>query len=54
MDQVLKNHTKVVKKIIPKAKKEITIPSWMNKTSSSDEISDEELQELEKEMEIFN
>jgi replication initiation and membrane attachment protein len=54
MDQVLKNHTKVVKKIIPKAKKEITIPSWMNKTNSSDEISDEELQELEKEMEIFN
>ena len=39
--------------LVPKAKKEITIPSWMDKNNSSDEMSSEELEALEKEMEIF-
>ena len=54
MDAVTKGHKKVVKKIAPNTKKEITIPSWMDKTNSSTELTDEELEELEKEMEIFN
>ena len=54
MDAVTKGHKKVVKDIVPKTKKEITIPSWMNKQNSSDAMSDVELEELEKEMEIFN
>lgn len=54
MEALTKGHKKVVKEIVPKAKKEISIPSWMNEKNSSDEMSDEELKELEKEMEIFN
>ena len=53
MDAVTRGHKKVVKEIVPKAKKEITIPSWMDKNNSSDEMSSEELEALEKEMEIF-
>ena len=54
MDAVTRGHKKVVKEIVPKTKKEINIPSWMNEKNSSDTMSDDELKELEKEMEIFN
>ena len=54
MDAVTKNHKTVTKKIIPNTKKEIAIPTWMNKENSSEELTDAELEELEKEMEIFN
>ena len=54
MDAITKGHKKVVKEIVPKTKKEIDIPVWMNTNNSSDQISDEELEILEKEMEIFN
>ena len=50
MEAVTKGHKKVVKEIVPKSKKEITIPSWMDENHSSDKMSDEELMELEKEM----
>ena len=53
MDAITKGHKKVVKEIVPKTKKEINIPVWMNTNNSSDQISDEELEILEKEMEIF-
>lgn len=54
MEAITRGHKKVVKEIIPKTKKEIDIPVWMNTNNSSDQMSDEELEKLEKEMEIFN
>ena len=54
MDALTKGHKKVVKEIVPKSKKEVSIPSWMNENNSSAEMSDEEMQELEKEWEMFN
>ena len=54
MDAITKGHKKVVKEIVPKTKKEINIPSWMNTNNSSESMTDQELEELEKEMEVFN
>ena len=54
MSAAEKGHKKVVKTIIPTKKKEVEVHTWMGKEHTMDELSDDELKELEEEMEIFN
>ena len=44
----------VIKNTTYKNKKEKEIPNWLNDTAEYESVSEEELAELEKEMEIFN
>ena len=53
MDAAAKGHNRVVKTIIPPTKKEVEVPTWMNKEHSLDELTGDELKELEEEMKIF-
>ena len=55
MDAVTKNFKKDTKTVVKAApKKVIPVPVWMDKDNKREEISDQELEELEREMEIFN